>query len=322
VKRFLDEIMLQWPWFTHLRTHRRIEDMKMVPMDRCEICQGNNLSPLRIGGGGIVSNRSTTPRKRDYHAASSEKLTHRLVKCLQCDLVQVSPLPNEDLIVESYMETDASLHSKQDRNRIRSFSVAVSKLKKFPTPPRALTILDIGCASGEFLRAMKMQGHEVYGIEPSRVLSQIARVTHGLDVLTGTFDTVTPQRPSFDVVSMWDVLEHLNSPTKMLEAVKDFVNQDGYLILNLPMIDTFPARIMGRFWPFYLDVHFYYFTLKTIRNALEKSGFEMIETRRYWQTLSIDYLLERQFGLTGLKTPNIRLRYYLGQRTLLCKVKK
>ena len=220
------------------------------------------------------------------------------------------------------MEADASLHSKQDMNRIKSFLVAVTNLTKFPSSQRVLTILDIGCASGEYLRAMKMLNHDVYGIEPSKILSKIARDDHNLDVLTGTFDSVTPQRSCFDVVSMWDVLEHLNSPTKMLEAVKDFIHKDGYLILNLPMIDTFPAKIMGKFWPFYLDVHFYYFTLKTIQDALEKSGFEMIETRRYWQTLSIDYLVARQFNTTRFKMPNIRLRYYLGQRTLLCKVKE
>ncbi len=220
------------------------------------------------------------------------------------------------------MEADASLHSKQDLNRIKSFSLAVSRLRNFPSPPRVLTILDIGCASGEFLRAMKMLNHEVYGIEPSRVLSDIARDIHQLDVLTGTLESVTPQRPKYDVVTMWDVLEHLNSPTKMLETVKDLIQKDGYLILNLPMIDTFPARFMRSTWPFYLDVHFYYFTLHTIQVALEKSGYEIIEHRRYWQTLSIDYLIARQFGLKRFKMPGIPLRYYLGQRTILCKVKE
>lgn len=297
--------------------------MEKVVMDSCEICRGRNLSPIRIRGGGLSQNMiSNSQNNQVYHAASSKKLTHQLVKCLDCSLVQVSPLPNQDLIVESYMEADASLHSKQDMNRINSFLVAVTNLTKFPSSQRVLTILDIGCASGEFLRAMKMLNHDVYGIEPSKILSKIARDDHNLDVLTGTFDSVTPQRSCFDVVSMWDVLEHLNSPTKMLEAVKDFIHKNGYLILNLPMIDTFPAKVMGRFWPFYLDVHFYYFTLKTIQDALEKSGFEMIETRRYWQTLSIDYLVARQFNTTRFKMPNIRLRYYLGQRTLLCKVKE
>jgi hypothetical protein len=128
----------------------------------------------------------------------------------------------------------------------------------------------------------------------------------------------------FDVVSLWDVLEHLSDPKQTLKKIHAMLPSEGLLILNLPMIDTLPARVMGFRWPFYLNVHIYYFTLKTIEALLLETGYEIQGVRRYWQTLSLGYVLNR----AGIKLPekvedmlNVPFRYYMGQRTIIVRKK-
>ncbi len=290
----------------------------------CESC-GADLALLGNKSGSSEINPLDSPKALNpinFHAASSSKLSVKLVNCNECDLKQVFPMPDEGLVVQAYTNADSNLHSNQETYRIYSFTKAVKKLRKLRLKDAPSAFLDIGCSSGDFLRAMIALGHEVHGIEPSIVLSEIARKKHNLNVVNGTFGDAELSREKFDVVSLWDVLEHLNSPKGTLNKVTEVLNPEGYLILNLPMVDTFPAKIMGKFWPFYLDVHLYYFTLKTIQKIAKDAGFVLVEKKRYWQTLSLGYLLQRQFQWTHLRIPRIPLRYYLGQRTLLFRFEK
>ena len=120
-------------------------------------------------------------------------------------------------------------------------------------------------------------------------------------------------------------MEHLSDPKKTLLLANSLLHQSGVLILNLPMIDTMPAKILGKRWPFYLNVHLFYFTKQTASELLDQSGYELISSRRYWQTLSLGYV----FARAGIKLPNflgvilsLPIRYYMGQRTLIARKKE
>jgi hypothetical protein len=106
----------------------------------------------------------------------------------------------------------------------------------------------------------------------------------------------------------------------MLNDISKILDTNGILILNLPMIDTFTARLMRFKWPFFLEVHLYYFTKKSIESLLKNNGFKIVQTSRYSQSLSIGYLLNRVFGKDFPKFLGlIPFRYCMGQRTIIAK---
>jgi predicted TPR repeat methyltransferase len=97
----------------------------------------------------------------------------------------------------------------------------------------------------------------------------------------------------FDVVTLWDVIEHTPDPTRVIQRVRELLAPGGILIVNYPDIGSWIARLLGRRWPFLSSVHLYYFTRHTIRALLKRNGFEIIEMRPHVQRLELDYLLSR-----------------------------
>lgn len=293
----------------------------------CNICGSTEQRNIKASNYGKIL---TLPEFIKFYSSSSEtKLLDQLVQCTSCSLIYVNPRVSTELSHKGYQDAIDVRHHRQDSFRIASFKVALKKINGLVDlysgsngPSR---FLDIGCAGGAFPKVIKDLGFEVIGLEPSIYLSRHARETYGLEVHSSTLEEFAKNGRKFDVISLWDVLEHLPNPRAALGEINLMLHSEGILILNLPMIDTFPARIMGLRWPFYLNVHIYYFTLKTIAKLLDDTGFEVSGVSRYWQTLSLGYVLNR----AGIKLPRtiedmlrIPFRYYLGQRTIIARKKK
>ena len=290
----------------------------------------------REGGGAQFQRKSKSILlgSKIFVAESSTKPISGIYKCPNCKLVQLLPRVSDSLITDSYASSNSENFHNPSIYRIKSFKRAMSKLKKISLSDIS-TVCDIGCASGEFLSSISDKVETCIGIEPNKNLGEIARSDFGLEIFTGTLTTFNSQT-KFDLVTMWDVLEHVVSPKATLKKLNDLFieiklnetrdkqaieeKRKKYLILNLPMIDTLPARLLGSFWPFYLEVHIYYFTLQTIKLYTQELGFELIEQKRYWQTLPLRYLMRRYTASSLNWVPNIPVKYYLGQRTLVfCK---
>jgi SAM-dependent methyltransferase len=205
---------------------------------------------------------------------------------------------------------------------MNSFKRQVIKFGEILESHSGGNLLDIGCAEGSFLRSIQDFDLKIFGVEPSKILSRIARDNYNLDVIEGDAASANQFGIKFQIISLWDVLEHVESPSQLFLQINDLSENNGILILNLPMIDTLPAHILGRLWPFYLEVHLYYFSLKTITQYTEKFGFELIYGRRFWQTLSLRYLIESRLNVKANWIPKIPITYYLGQRTLVFKKTK
>lgn len=292
----------------------------------CNICNSSEYHKVRSSSYGASS---TFSEFAAFYSSSSEtKLVDQLVQCNSCSLIYVNPRISTTLSFKGYQNAVDTRHHEQDSYRIRSFKTALRKINKivdlFTGVEGPSTFLDVGCAGGAFPKAIKDLNFRVIGLEPSKYLSEHARNQYELDVRAITLEEFSLDKPKFDVVSLWDVLEHLSDPKQTLVRLHSMLPKEGLLILNLPMVDTFPARVMGSRWPFYLNVHIYYFTMKTITTLLDETGFEVKGVIRYWQTLSLGYVLNR----AGIKMPkkiedflSIPFRYYMGQRTIIVRKK-
>ena len=265
-----------------------------------------------------------------YSSDSSKRLVSQKYKCEKCSLIQLAPRHPESVLEEGYAYSDSSKFSNPSIHRARTFKRAIDKISHL-LPPKGSHVLDVGCGSGEFVQVMKTIGYKAIGLEPNKKLSEIIRKKFNATILTGTLEDIEIS-DKFEIITMWDVLEHVHSPKKTLMRVSNMMakscsqegtessqNYTSVLILNLPMIDTFPAKFLRKFWPFYLEVHLFYFTLESIEKYTTELGLELISTKRFWQTLPLRYLINRQFGKELKWVPNIPIRYYLGQRTLVFK---
>jgi SAM-dependent methyltransferase len=145
-------------------------------------------------------------------------------------------------------------------------------------------LLDVGCSAGFFLACALAAGWEAQGVELSDDAAELAR-RRGLDVVTGTIELAELAPRSFDVVTMWDVLEHVEDPLATLRQAAELLGDGGLLFVSTPNVDgLFPrfsyrlARLAGR-WPHPEPPrHLFQFSKATLGRFLREAGFETIET--------------------------------------------
>jgi SAM-dependent methyltransferase len=138
-------------------------------------------------------------------------------------------------------------------------------------------ILDIGCATGVFLAAGS-DGWSKVGVELSPSAAQLAREHFGLTVYQGTVEEAPLTTHSFDAITMWDVLEHVYDPLGTLRRVHELLRPDGILIGRVPNIDSWEARLSGRYWAG-LDQprHIFVPSEATLDQLLQRAGFKMLD---------------------------------------------
>lgn len=137
------------------------------------------------------------------------------------------------------------------------------------------SILDIGCATGQLLNEFKKRGWHTMGIEPDEKAREYAHQTYDLKVFDeGKLDTLEAQ--SFDVISMWHVLEHVSDLRKRMEDLRRLIKDNGSLFIALPNLDSWDAHYYQKYWAG-LDVprHLYHFKKENVEMLFDKYGFSM-----------------------------------------------
>jgi 2-polyprenyl-3-methyl-5-hydroxy-6-metoxy-1,4-benzoquinol methylase len=139
------------------------------------------------------------------------------------------------------------------------------------------TILDVGCGSGFFLRALGAAKWQRFGVETSEPAARAAEKESGSgQVFTGTLTQSEWADSTFDVVTFWSALEHTNEPRANLREARRIIKPGGSLIVQVPNAASYQARFFGGDW-FSLDAprHRYHFTLSLLDRLLAETGFEI-----------------------------------------------
>ena len=260
----------------------------------CDLCGGTDHEVLRPARDVA---RSSQDLVRIFRASSDVPLVDRLVRCRRCGLVFVSPRVQAGAIVDSYSAGEDPVFVSQAEAREKTFGESVARIETLTGGPGR--VFDIGTAGGSFLAAARARGWQVDGCEPNRWLAAWGKSHYGIDIRPGPLTDHDLPKAHYDVVTLWDVVEHLPQPSAILDRVKDLVKPGGYLILTYPDIGSPSARYLGRFWPFLSSVHLYYFSKVTMREMLKKHGFELIQTRPHTQRLELGYVLHRAGDVLG-----------------------
>jgi SAM-dependent methyltransferase len=143
-------------------------------------------------------------------------------------------------------------------------------------------LLEIGCGAGFFLKAAEHDGWDVCGIELSEAGCAFAVERLGLRVRREQAEQLSFEPESFDIVAMFDVIEHVLDPRAILAAVHRVLRPGGLVLISTPNLNAFSRTALGVSWAVLSPrEHLYYFTEATLEQLLERCGFDRVEhTRR------------------------------------------
>jgi dolichol-phosphate mannosyltransferase len=254
----------------------------------CYACGSHYLNQVHAPS----EHRASTDAATFRCSSMGHSSTPRVVLCLQCGLMQV---PAEDFpsqLAELYAEVEDPLYLANRAARETNFAFTFDRIAPFL--PKSGELLDVGAYCGLFVAEAKRRGWSAEGVDPSRWASRIAREEVGVTVHQGTLDALGPVlRPPYDIVTTWDVLEHVDDPINYLAQLNGLLKDNGILALSTLDAGSTFARVLGRRWPWLMDMHIYYFTRPLLRRWIEAAGFEVLLLEDYRHYATVPYLWEK-----------------------------
>ena len=213
-----------------------------------------------------------------------QKEQWQYLRCQECGLVSLYPKPSPQALIKDY----------QDYLPVQAEDVAMWEMMMKPVVDRSADLieskaktgrgrlLDIGCGYGFFLREMQSRGWQVEGIEISGSGRGYLQNRWGIDVYSEPLEDLSLRDNSFDVVTLFYVIEHVPNPVSLLTEVKRVLKPDGLVLLRWPH-STPIVRILGplsgKLDLYHTPYHLYDFSPETIEKLLVLTGFGEIETR-------------------------------------------
>jgi len=217
---------------------------------------------------------------KDYFLTSEEFI---ITKCNQCGFRFTNPKPEQNMLGSYYESEEYISHSNAKKGlmntiyqNVRNYTIG-KKVKLIKQYHPNGDFLDIGCGTGEFLYALSKSGYKVKGVEPNEEARLFCLSNYNLDVmdekLLDSFDENT-----FDVISMWHVLEHVYNLKERVGQLKKLLRPDGTLFIAVPNPDSYDAKKYGKFWAAY-DVprHLYHFNKRDINTLFNQFDFKVIK---------------------------------------------
>ena len=211
-----------------------------------------------------------------------------VVRCQECYLEFVNPLPTIEAMQENYQkemignEIDAGFHSNyiiEREKRIRSFSKLYnSRLNLIESLyPGKGDLLDIGCGAGFFLNSAKERGWNCHGLEILPEYIKYAKENFALENirLESLDEPLTYDKNTFDVITLWDLIEHLRNPLKSLKQINRVMKPGGLLVMWTPNVKN--AVLLKGNWVGYKNLqHLYFFSVDSLNTMLGKAGFKIV----------------------------------------------
>lgn len=294
--------------------HEAFED---IP---CNLCGGHDT--VMVYPSTLPQDSSIRLEKR-FAPADHISGNDQIVRCKQCGLMYTNPRVKPDYIWQGYSEAVDQKYVSQAELRIKTFQRNLKKIGKYM--PKKGKGLDIGCAAGFFLKVASDQGWSVEGVEPNKTLGEFGRTHYGVKIHSRNFLSLEMEKESLDLITLWDVLEHVPDPKAYIKKAFQLLKRGGFIFVNFPDTGSIFARLTGQKWWFVSPVHIYYFDRKNIKRLFEEQGFKVRRIEMHWQTLELGYLFERlhdyspfpsRIGMKickALHLSGIPIRYYASQ---------
>ncbi len=209
-----------------------------------------------------------------------------MARCKQCGVYRQNPRLTWDSL-EQYYPEDYTSHPRlvqEEPTRLRRLDKRYGPWKRLRAVERYQpggSLLEVGCGTGLFLEEALRSGRwQVTGIEPSQRAAEYASQKLGVTVHPGRFSEVQLPAATYDVVALWNVVEHLEHPVQDLRYAWSLLKPGGWLIFSVPNLESLERRIFGDYWVGWdLPRHLYLFPQKTLEEILVSLGFRVAGKR-------------------------------------------
>jgi 2-polyprenyl-3-methyl-5-hydroxy-6-metoxy-1,4-benzoquinol methylase len=215
--------------------------------------------------------------------ARFEKNGFRIEKCLYCGLVQVTNPPQPSEIDSYYDDNFFDKHYQKLQTDPKTQGYEYGKfnyrLEEIEKRTRGKgRILDVGCSFGFFMDAAKKRGWKTDGVEISEFAANYARDKLGINVVNKPLNEANFDAGFFDVVTLWNVIEHLPDPIELMREIYRILKPAGMIVLTTGNAESLLARITRERWRVLIPpIHLSYFAPATIKYLLNSCDLELIE---------------------------------------------
>jgi 2-polyprenyl-3-methyl-5-hydroxy-6-metoxy-1,4-benzoquinol methylase len=206
-----------------------------------------------------------------------------ITKCTNCSFLFTNPRPVLSEIGKYYQSDQYISHSDESKTLtdflyklVRKYTLW-NKLRLVNSLTRNKTILDFGCGTGDFLKTCQNNSWEIHGFEPDKNARQKAIEKNKIEILTDSTDL--SQLPRMEIITLWHVLEHIHNLNETIDNLKNKLTKTGKLIIAVPNIESFDAKLYKEYWAAY-DVprHLYHFSMKTMKLLMHNHGLKIYQT--------------------------------------------
>lgn len=262
----------------------------------CNLCQSNHARILYPGDAAHYARvsaqtfRCTSEQHGDFT---------NIVECEACGLLYENPREPEQEIEAQYEQVEDPTYEREKEGRFRTFSGTLQSLEALVRPGKTL---DVGCYLGLFLDVARERNWETHGVEPSAWASKRAR-EKGHDVINAPLRKANLPAGTFDLITLWDVIEHLHDPLGQLREMHRLLKPGGIFGLSTMDAGCLFAKMAGRHWPWFMRMHLYYYTRGSLTRTLQAAGFEVLKVETHKRIVSLRYLLEKIAALLGPLAP-------------------
>ncbi|MGH9400489.1 MAG: class I SAM-dependent methyltransferase [Terriglobia bacterium] len=205
---------------------------------------------------------------------------YTLVRCPACSLVWLSNPPRPHEMGQHYTAEYHRLISAAGEASPHRWQGRIQALRQYKQSGK---ILDLGCSSGGFLGLFQGDSWNLYGIEMSADCARRAEARTGARVFVGDILEAPFPPDSFDVITCFDVLEHLYEPRQVMAKVSEWLKPGGIFYVQVPNIDSAEARVFGTYWHgLELPRHLFHYSPTSLKFLAESAGLHVVslETRR------------------------------------------
>lgn len=266
---------------------------------------------------------------RELFSKTSAGETFAIVACPQCNLQFVSPAPSDQALERHYQQSfEHNYGNYVEAADIKHahFRAKLDQIEQHCNHRGKL--LDVGCANGYLLSVAQDRGWEVTGVELNPAVASHLPESLSTKVHFGTVADY-PGPGDFDLVTLFDVLEHVPDPRATLERCALLARPHALVAIQIPSVDSLGARAFGSRWMHYAPPsHLTYFSATTITRLLERLGFEVLSTSWTRKLFTVEYLWRQvstqYLGSLGasLKIPaplNFRFPVSMSERLVIAR---
>lgn len=202
---------------------------------------------------------------------------YTIIECKKCGFVQVFDIENCDKYEytnEYFKNSKYNNKTSLNKENLRRKKLLLKYCKK------GSKVIDIGCASGEFVSFVK-DDYDIYGCDFSENAIKYAKMQNK-DIAekfwVGDVEDIKSVNEKFDAICLWDVIEHIYQPRITFCKIMDMLSDDGFIMISSPNIGAFFPRLMRQKWPFMTPPeHVGFFSKRSMQYLIRCSGGKMVE---------------------------------------------